>query len=52
MVCNLTITPMEAFLKLNKSDSPQSKEKKNKDGEHTLPKCCLWFDACHGQRMA
>jgi hypothetical protein len=30
LVCNLTITPMEAFLKLNKSDSPQSKEEKTK----------------------
>jgi hypothetical protein len=30
LVCNLTITPMEAFSKLNKSDSPQSKKKKQR----------------------
>lgn len=30
LVCNLTITPLEAQLKLNKSDSLQSKEKKTK----------------------
>jgi hypothetical protein len=30
LVCNLTITPMETWLKLNKSDSTQSKEKKIK----------------------
>ncbi len=30
LVCNLTITPMEAWLKLNKSDSPQHKEEKTK----------------------
>jgi hypothetical protein len=30
LVCNLTTTPTEAWLKLNESDSPQSKKEKTK----------------------